>query len=169
MNALRRSAARARSGFTLLEVLVATAIVGIAFVAVTDAMSAATSSKRELDNPPFSATQLAREMHMLAKTLPRDPSGSVGAKVAADVQALDSLAGASFSPPLRADLTELPTMSGWKQEVALEVYALGDLTTPTLEDPTDAFGPHSDRLLKLIVTVKEGTEVQDAREWWITP
>jgi len=165
----QRARGRRRAGFTLIEVLIAAAIVGTAFVSVTNAMSAASSSKAQLVNEPFQAMQLAQEIHTLSKILSREPSGTTGAKTAAAVTALDSLIGASFSPPLLADGTQANTLTGWRQNVSLDVYAIDDLSTPTGEDPATLFATYASRMFQLNVTIIEnGTQV-GTYQWWITP
>jgi prepilin-type N-terminal cleavage/methylation domain-containing protein len=157
------------AGFTLLEVLIAAAIVGVAFVSVTNAMSAATSSKEELASEPFQASQLAQEVHTLSKILSREPSGTTGATSAAAVTALDSLIGASFSPPILADGTQANSLTGWRQSVSLDVYAIDNLSTPTGEDPAALFATYASRMFQLTVTILEnGTQV-GTYQWWITP
>lgn len=168
--ARHRPAARHRArGFTLVEILVATVIVGLAVVAASWAMSSAVTSKAVLAERPYEATLLAREIHELARALPREPSGVVGVTSAAQVLAIDSLVGATFSPPIRADGSLFPGMSGWTQDVSLALYDMDDLTTPTADDPRDAVPASADLLYKLRVRVlKDGSEV-DTFEWWIAP
>ena len=164
-----RTRRRSLVGFTLLEVLVASAIVGVAFVSVTNSMSAATTSKAALSGEPFLATQLAKEIHTLSKTLPREPSGDEGAKTAAEVTALDSLIDADFDPPLLADMTQDASLAGWRQRVSLDVFAINDLTTPTGEDPASLFGSFSPRVFQLSVTIKQNGQDAGTFTWWITP
>lgn len=161
---------RQRLGFTLMEVLVAAAILGAAFVSVTNAMSAASSSRAALQDPDqFTATQLAREIHVLADSLTREPSGTTGVTSAASVVALDSLIGASFSPPIRANLSTDTSLTGWTQAVSLTLYAVDDLTTPTGENPAVAVDPHANRLFLLSVLVTRDSGETDDYRWWLTP
>lgn len=157
------------SGFTLLEVLLAVVLIGMALSAVTATANQASVVGVELAEDRETAALVAREIHEMVRSLDREPSGSTGARTGSEVLALDSLVGARFTPPLRSDRTPDPTRTGWSQHVDLAVYDIDDLRTPTGEQPWQRFPRHSDRLLKLTVTVLENGQTVDALSWWITP
>lgn len=165
-NPRARSATR---GFTLLEVLVAAVVLGTSLVAATWSMNATarTQALHELADGP--ADDLAREIHELASGLPREPSGQVGAHSAADVLALDSLVGASFSPPILADGSVAEGLDGWSQHVDLEVHALSALDTPTDDDPAAGLPPDGDKLYRLVVEIRLDGESAGVFSWWINP
>jgi prepilin-type N-terminal cleavage/methylation domain-containing protein len=163
--------ARARvvdRGFTLVEVLVAAVITGIALAAVSWTMESAAKAKSVLSEDPM-AYLLAREIREMAEVLSRDPSGVVGVTRGSDVQALDSLQGAVFSPPVRADRSAAAALSGWAQRVTLAVCALDDLKTPTGESPTLGLGRTAKRLYRLSVAVTYAGQEVDHFDWWLTP
>jgi len=161
---------RARSGFTLIEVLVATILVGVAVVSTSWAMTNAARAKvqEELEDP-ITAELVAQEVYELAKSLPSEPSGTHGVTDPADVVALDSLVGARFSPPILADGTADSTKSGWGQIVNLTVYGIGDLDSATLDSALSGLEKSDPKLFQLSVTVtKDGVEV-DTWRWFLTP
>ena len=166
---MTRSTGPRRSGFTLMEVLVAAVIVGLAVTAGSRALGFAVTSKHELDEAPFTASLLAKEIYVCAEGLDRTPSGIVGVESGDDLVALDNLIGARFSPPIRADGTPDATLAEWTQRVSLDVYALGDLSTPTGEDAWRSLGTHADRVYQLSVTMLEGRDEVDTFRWWLTP
>lgn len=157
------------AGFTLVEVLIAGVLASVTMVSVGWAMSAAASTKSILGDSISTAVVLAREIHALADALPRAPSGSVAARDASEVLALDSLDGAVFKPPLRADGSRETALPGWEQRVDLALYSLDDLQTATTEDPRDGVDPQSRRLYQLRVTVLEDGAEVDTFVWWIRP
>jgi prepilin-type N-terminal cleavage/methylation domain-containing protein len=159
---------RAR-GFTLAEVLFAATIVGVALVAVTNAMSSVTTSKAELADQPVQAAHLAQDIAVLAETLPRTPSGHTGATTGSAVTALDSLQGAAFSPPIRSDRSTDTSLAGWKQAVTVEIFKLDNLTTPTNESVGTALSQQASRLYRLNVTIWHGTQKLETFRSWCRP
>ena len=159
---------RRRSGFTLVEVLLAALITGIALAAVSWTMNSAAQAEAVMNEDPR-AFLLAREIRELADTLSRQPSGVVGATRGSDVMALDSLHGAVFSPPLRSDRTEQLSLGGWAQRVTLDVVSLDHPSTPTGESPTLGLSSKAQRLYRLTVAVTRDGEPVDRFEWWLVP
>ncbi len=159
-----------QSGFTMVEILMATVIIGIAVMGSSSAMLGAAQTKHELeDEAPFQATLLAKEIHELAQALPKTPSGVVGVTKAADIAALDSLVGATFDPPICANGKANLELAGWTQEVDLQLYDLNDLSAATGETAWMGVDKHSERMYKLIVTIKQHGAVVDTYNWWVTP
>jgi prepilin-type N-terminal cleavage/methylation domain-containing protein len=156
-------------GFTLMEVLVTAAVLGVAFISGTWAMSSASSGKTILEADAIDASLLAREIHALATTLPKAPSGSVGATTAGGVLALDSLEGAVFSPPLKGDGSTDGEHPGWTQTVDLAVFDLSDLSTPTADDPTAGLPEDGPLVYRLTVDVSEGGTTMGTHSWWLSP
>jgi hypothetical protein len=160
---------RRAAGFTLAEVLIAGTIAAVALVAVSTSMSAVTTSKAELADQPAIAARLAQEIAVLAETLPREPGGSTGATSAADVTALNSLEGAVFSPPIRADLSTDVALDGWQQSVDVEIFALNDLQNPTGESLGIALSAQAERLYRLSVTIRHDGQVVETFRSWCRP
>lgn len=159
---------RGRRGFTLIEVLLAALITGIAMAAVSWTMASAAQAEAVINEDPR-AFLLAREIRELADTLVRKPSGAVGVTRGEDILALDSLHGAVFSPPLRSDRTKQAALTGWAQHVALAVCTLDDPATPTGESPTLGLASSAKRLYRLTVAITQDGEAVDRFEWWLAP
>ena len=164
----RGARAFAEHGFTLVEVLLAALITGIALAAVSWTMTAAAQGQSLLGEDPLPYL-LAREIRELAEALPREPSGFVGVTRGSDVRALDSLHGAVFSPPLRSDRTAQSSLSGWAQRVTLAVCTLEDPATPTGESPTLGLARNAQRLYRLSVAITYAGQAIDHFDWWLTP
>ncbi len=160
---------RSTRGFTLAEVLIAGTIMAVALVAVTTSMSAATSSKAELADQPMLAARLAQDIAVLAETLPRTPSGSSGVTSGSAVVALNSLDGAVFSPPIRADGSSDSTLTGWQQSVNVEIFTLDNLDTPTNESVMTALSTHAARLYRLSVSIRHDGQVIETFRSWCRP
>jgi len=160
--------ARVMRGFTLIEVLLAALITGIAMAAVSWTMTSAAQAG-SVNNEDPRAFLLAREIRELADTLARKPSGAVGVTRGEDILALDSLHGAVFSPPLRSDRTKQAALTGWAQRVTLAVCSLDDPATPTGESPTLGLDSSAKRLYRLTVAITHDGEPVDRFEWWLAP
>ena len=159
---------RVQAGFTLLEVLLAALIAGMALAAVSWTMTSAAQAKAILSGDPR-AYLLAREIRDLAESLPREPSGALAATSGSGILALDSLHGAVFSPPVRSDGTTETALAGWAQRVTLSVCSLDDPAGATGESPTLGVARDAERLYRLTVAVTFAGEPVDRFEWWLTP
>ena len=160
---------RNNGGFTLAEVLVASFILGTAFIAASWSLSATASTQAGYGSTEGLALFVGREINELAGSLPKTPSGQTGANNVNDIVALDSLIGASFSPPVMADGTVVSDMSEWTQVVDLSIYSMSDLTTPTSDDPALGLPADADKLYRLDVVVRRNGEDVGSYQWWITP
>ncbi|RKY21069.1 MAG: hypothetical protein DRQ55_05665 [Planctomycetota bacterium] len=152
-----------------MEVLMAAVVISMGFVGATWAMSATARTQAMYSERSYVALALAKELYELAETLPKQPGGAPGATSAAGVLALDSLAGGSFSPPLKANGSTHAEMSSWRQQCSLAVYDLSDLSTPTEDSPLDALPADGSKLYRLEVIVSEGGQPIETAHWWITP
>ena len=104
----RRTASRHSAGFTLTEILVAVAIVGMVFAVLLEAFTVGLRML-EQSRRMTTATSLAGEIHEMALTLslsdPEEPThwGLEIDEVAPVFDDLDDLDGQIFSPPLSSD------------------------------------------------------------------
>jgi prepilin-type N-terminal cleavage/methylation domain-containing protein len=156
-------------GFTLVEVLITAFVIGTAFVAATWSMTATARTKAAYDAASSPAGFLAQEIFNLADGLPRTPSGTIGVTSGGAVAALDSLEGASFSPPILSDGTLAPGLAGWRQSVDLSIYSLDNLVTPCNLDPADGLPAESSYVYRLEVTIKQDGKLVDTFSWWLRP
>jgi prepilin-type N-terminal cleavage/methylation domain-containing protein len=164
---------RKEAGFSLIEVLMATVLLGYA-IASTDAFFMAASSKATLAEDPVTARILAREVHQMAKLLPREP-GAFGVTAEtgyADIKSLADLRSVTFSTAVLANGKQYPDMSGWSQVVTLAKVELDDLTTPKSVTPADdgRLVEHFDAtLLRLTVEIYKNGEFVDSFSWLLRP
>jgi hypothetical protein len=159
----RATSRRAAAGFTFIEVLLATLVVGTMLVTATTALSTAVVAQDTLVGEPITAWGLAREIHSLALLLPRTAGDGLPAATGSDVLLLEDLDGADFSPPIGADKASLTGTTGWSQDVLIESVDLADPEVLAADPAAD------DTLLRLTVTVREGAEVRGTYVWWLNP
>jgi len=159
----RSPSRRAAAGFTFLEVLLATLVVGTMLVTATTALSAAVVTQDALVGEPITAWGLAREIHSLALVLPRTEGDGVPATTGSEVLLLEDLDGAEFSPPIGADTAAVAGTTGWSQEVLIASVNLADPAVLAADPTAD------DTLLRLTVTVREGAGVRGTYVWWLNP
>ena len=165
----RLPALRGQRGFTLFEVLVAAMVLGLAFTSATWAMSATARTKALHAGNSSQALRVAKELYELAQGLPTEPSGVTGATSGAELLALDSLIGAQFSPPLRADGSADPDLVGWSQQTELSVIAVDAPATPLGDAPGGGLPVDAQKLYRLSVRVLQGDVELGTFDWWITP
>jgi hypothetical protein len=153
---------------TLIEVLMGTLVVSLVLVSASWALSQASTSRHVHAESPINAALLAKELHELALTLPTAPSGGGAAIAGSGVLALDTLDGASFTPPIDSAKASVASATGWTQLSHVSVYALSDLDHPTSSTFT-AVGKSSTSLYRLSVQVKQGSKDMGTWWWWINP
>ncbi len=163
---LRHPSARCSAGFTLIEVLLATVLIVLA-IASSEAVFTSASAKYAYADDSLSARQLAREIHKLAQTLPRKTVATTVVTTFAGIEAFGSLHGASFSPPIMADGTEISGLTGWTQSVSLEIVNLDSPGTGELSDPHQALAVEAPCLYRLAVTILQDQVEVDTYHWWL--
>lgn len=151
---------RRRRGFSLVEVLVATVILGIGMAALMTAMAANTRTNTE-GQSVTQAVFLAQELREYTLTLPfADPTpGDAGSPPGVDpydggtIDDLDDLMDRTFSPPLDGQGGSHYELQGWSQTVTLSWRDDGDLAGATRT-------PGSTKVVHVQVTISyEGREV----------
>lgn len=118
-------AARHRKGFTLIEVLIATVLVGLAIAALllaSQSFTMANASGADLSTAEFLIEQI-RELTALLPVI--DPEGGTttfGPEEAglAAYDDLDDFDGATFSPPINAGRAVLNNFAAFSQQVTVE-------------------------------------------------
>lgn len=125
------AARRGRRGFTLIEVLVASAIMGMLFVALMEAFRTGLLMLEHSQRMTVGAT-LAEELHQMTLTMPLDDPqapggwGLEGGETATQCDDIDDLDGASFSPPINADGVAINGLDDYLQEVTVVSVANQD-------------------------------------------
>jgi prepilin-type N-terminal cleavage/methylation domain-containing protein len=115
-------------GFTLLEVLLATIILGIGIAAALNSMITGTMMNAESEKLT-NATFLAQEIREWTQNLPfsdpdtqdmlNPPGPDSEGPYGPYVDDLDDLLDAEFSPPLDSMGNQISGMSGWTQQITL--------------------------------------------------
>ncbi len=111
-----------RSGFTLIEVAMATAIIGVAVAALLTALAAGTrtnSAGQELSQAVF-LSQAVREW-----TLEMPYSD------------LEDISGATYDPPINSTGGQIYDLAGWSQSITVTYRDPEDLNTVASPGPTD--------------------------------
>ena len=118
--------ARYEDGFSLIEVLIAILLLGLAIASLVTANSAFTKANgagTELSTAEFLIEQI-RELSALLPVI--DPNTGVStfgpetAETLADYDDLDDFDGASFSPPIGADRNPLNDFAAFSQQITVE-------------------------------------------------
>lgn len=152
-----------RSAFTLVEIMIATLIIGIAIasiVASNTAFTKANSAGITISQAQFLIEQI-RELTATLDVIDPDTGtttfgaeeGSLGA-----YDDLDDFDGASFNPPIDIDRTQITDLSQYTQQITVENVSLADLQTVVSDHSTD--------MVRVTVTISaNGTQVSSAS--WI--
>ena len=161
---------RQERGLTLLEVLLAATVIGTMVVSASWAVGMASQARAITQEDSLDAALVAREVFELALGQDSVDDGDGPAKDAAGVSGLDSLDGASFSPPLDATGAELAMANPelWSQACDVQVYDLADLGAPVAEQFAGA-AQSSSTLYRLTVSVSFRGQDQGSWWWWINP
>lgn len=124
---------RYEGGFSLIEVLVAVVLVGIAIVALVVANSSFTKANvagTELSTAEFLLEQIKELTIMLPVIDPETEMSTFGPEadetVLADYDDLDDFDGMAFSPPISADRATLTNFAAFTQQVTVENVNAGD-------------------------------------------
>ena len=173
----RGKAKVSRSGFTLVEVLVATSVVGLA---VTSIMVASWSGTRvnSAGQELTIATSLAQEMREWTLQLPfsdqdegdvDNPPGTDGTSVQEFVDDLDDLMGVTYKPPRSGICSNIPNnylseemtnMDNWSQQVNLSWRDPDDIDT--------AVGNGTSDIIYVQVTILHHAKVVLTTGWLVT-
>ena len=117
---------RYKSGFSLIEVLIATLLVGLAvasLMAGNRALTKANGAGTDLSNAEFLLGEL-RELTVLLPVVDPvtddDTFGPEAGEVLANYDDLDDFDGANFSPPICAERSVLNSSAGFSQQITVE-------------------------------------------------
>lgn len=136
---------RRRGGFTLIEVAVATAIIGIGMAALLTATMSGTRSN-DAGKKLTQAVFLAQEIREWTLKLPfsdpdpgdqGNPPGPDGSDPQVFVDDLDDLANVTYTPPRDGQGMTLYDLSNWSQTITLTWVDPADLTTPVAPGASD--------------------------------
>jgi prepilin-type N-terminal cleavage/methylation domain-containing protein len=115
-----------KSGFTLIEVLFAVLLIGLAIASLMTANAAFTKANgagTDLSTAEFLIGQI-RELTMLLPVIdPQDELATFGPETGetlADYDDLDDFNGATFSPPINAERTALSEFPAYSQQITVQ-------------------------------------------------
>jgi prepilin-type N-terminal cleavage/methylation domain-containing protein len=117
---------RRKDGFTLIEVLIAILLIGLAIVSLISANGAFTQANAagaELSTAEFLIEQIRELTTVLAVIDPNTGTSTFGPEASetlADYDDLDDFNGASFSPPIGANRNALTDLSAYTQQITVE-------------------------------------------------
>jgi type II secretory pathway pseudopilin PulG len=129
-------------GFTQVEVVVSSLIVGVVLVGAMQVLGGATRTNRAAANrlePPGLAHQLMGEILALPYEDPQQPGGPIGLETGesntsrADFDDLDDYHLWNKSSPQYQDGTPVPNSSGWRRQVWVEHFDPATGTTGSTE------------------------------------
>ena len=175
------TACEAREGFTLPEVLVASAVVALCFVAVLTAFQSGMTAS-DASNRKTIAVFLAQEVREWTLSLPfRDPDepgetympGNDGASPQIFVDDLDDLMGQTYSPPMSAERqyskgnnligTPLVDLRDWSQTIRITYRAEDD----PAEVSYDESGGTMTGIARVEVTIRHRGEEELTVSWLV--
>jgi len=134
---------RYEDGFSLIEVLIAILLVGLAIASLVTANSAFTKANGagvELSTAEFLIEQI-RELSILLPVI--DPEtgvstfGPEATETLADYDDLDDFDGASFSPPIGADRNVLNDLASFSQQITVENVSASDFEQVEIDHSSD--------------------------------
>ena len=164
----QRSTIRLARGFTLIEAVIATAIIGIGVAALFVSLRAGT----EVNGASGDLTQavfLANEIREWTLKLPfsdpdvgseNNPPGPDGSDPQTFVDDLDDMMGVTYSPPRDASGAAVSELTGWSQRM-----------TMTWRDPdnvTQAVADGASDVIQVQVEVLRGQKVLTTVSWLVT-
>ncbi len=154
---------RCSDGFTLIEVLIAILLVGLAIVSLVSANGAFTQANgagMELSTAEFLIEQI-RELSTVLEVI--DPNtgfatfGPEASETLANYNDLDDFNGAVFSPPISADRISLADLGAYSQQITVENVNASDFE--------QVVGNHTSDFVRVSVKVFLNTKEISSARW----
>ena len=151
-----------KRGFTLIEVLVATMLLGLAIaslVATNISLTRANGAGADLSTAEFLVEQIRELSTLVAVVDPEGGTASFGAEEGslADYDDLDDFDGAVFSPPIDAGRSVLSDFGAFSQQVVVE-----NVSGSNFEQ---VIGDHTSDFVRVTVTVLLNSEPISSASW----
>lgn len=153
---------RSKNGFTLVEILVAVVLVGLAIASLVGASLSFTKANAagiNLTTAEFLIEQIKQLTDQLAVVDPQTTTAAFGPEEAglATYDDLDDFSGANFSPPINAARETLADFAGYTQQITVENVDAANF------DQTVA--NHTSDFVKVTVTVSLNSTVISSTSW----
>jgi len=150
------------AAFTLVEVLVAILLVGLAVVALLVANKALTYSNSaglEITTAEFLIEQIKEFTALLPVIDPEDGTTQFGPEETslAGYDDLDDFDGASFSPPINGDRQALNNFSAYRQLVTVQNVSASNFSLPV--------GDHTSPVVRVTVQVYLNSKLISEQNW----
>ncbi len=151
------------SGFSLIEVLIAIVLVGLAIVslvAASNSFTQANAAGRDLSTAEFLIEQIRELTTLLPVVDPNTGISTFGPEVGetlAGYDDLDDFDGASFAPPISADRNVLSNFAAFGQQIAVE-----NVNAANFED---VVGDHSSFFVRITVKVFLNSREISSSSW----
>jgi len=148
-------------GFSLIEVLIAVLLVGLAVAALMAANTALTNANgagTDLSTAEFLVGEIAELTALLPVIDPATGTATFGPETGetlATYNDLDDFDGANFSPPISAERAVLNTSAGFSQQITVENVSPSDFQL--------VVGDHTSDFVRVTVTVSlNGRQISSA-------
>ena len=151
-----------KSGFTLIEVLIAVVLVGLAIASIVGANIAFTRSNHggvTRNTAEFLVEQIRELTAMLAVVDPQGGDAVFGPEEAgyANYDDLDDFDGAGFNPPIDSSKTVLSDFSAYTQQVSVDNVNASDFE--------QIVSDHGSDFVRVTVTVLMDSDVVASSSW----
>jgi prepilin-type N-terminal cleavage/methylation domain-containing protein len=152
-----------KSGFSLIEVLIAILLVGLAIASLVGANSAFTQSNgagTDLSTAEFILEQIRELTAMLPVIDPLTGTAAFGPETGETLTTyddLDDFDGAVFSPPINADRNPLNDFSAYRQQVIVENVSASDFE--------QVVSDHSSNFVRITVKVYMNSKEISSASW----
>jgi prepilin-type N-terminal cleavage/methylation domain-containing protein len=150
------------SGFTLVEVMIATVLIGIAIaslLASNGAFSKTNGAGVSISQGQFLIEQIREMMALLPVIDPETGTTTFGAEESSlelydDLDDFDDL---SFTPPIDINRTQLTDYSDFTQQITVQNVLLSNLSTTTTD--------HSSDMVRVTVTITQNGNPVSTASW----
>ena len=150
-------------GFTLVEVLIATILVGLAIaslMAANRAFTTANDAGTDLSTAEFLIEQVKELMSLLPVVDPQTEIATFGPETSetlAGYDDLDDFDGASFSPPINADRSALADYTTFSQQVTVQNVSASDFE--------QVVSDHGSYFVRVTVSVYQNAQLVTSASW----
>jgi prepilin-type N-terminal cleavage/methylation domain-containing protein len=152
-----------KSGFSLIEVLIAILLVGLAIASLVGANSAFTQSNgagTDLSTAEFLLEQIREMTAKLPVIDPLTETSTFGPETGETLTTyddLDDFDGAVFSPPINADRNPLNDFIAYSQQITVENVSASDFEL--------VVGDHSSNFVRITVTISMNSKEISSSSW----